>query len=152
MAYRQSLWATALFILIAQPAYAICPNDHNCLDNSYGVGSPYKAEGSYDSPYSNKPYSTDAPKIFSDEEDEEEDRDSLSRNPYDAYSTYNPYGEYGSPYSSDSINNPYGTGAVENYLVPDDPNLNLTPPVPGAAPDGASLSSPLAVPGAPSSH
>jgi hypothetical protein len=154
MAYRQSLWATALFILIAQPAYAICPNDHNCLDNSYGVGSPYKAEGSYDSPYSNKPYSTDAPKIFSDEEDEEEDRDSLSRNPYDApstynpydvYSTYNPYGEYGGLYSSDGVNNPYGTGAEENYLLSDDPSLNL-------APDDASLNLTPRVPGAPSSR
>ena len=154
MAYRQSLWATALFILIAQPAYAICPNDHNCLGKPYGAGSPYKAEGSYsqyDSPYSNKSgtYATDAPKIFSDDEDDEEDRDSLSRNPYDApstynpydvYSTYNPYGEYGGLYSSDGVNNPYGTGAEENYLLPDDSSLNspddatfsLTPPVAGA--------------------
>jgi hypothetical protein len=137
MAGRQSIWTTALFIFIVQPAYAICPNDHNCLDNPYGAGSPYKAEGSYsqyDSPYSNKSgtYSTDAPKIFSDEEDDEEDRGSLSRDPYDAYWTYNPYGEYGGPNSSDSINNPYGTGAEENYLVPDDASLNLAPPVPDA--------------------
>jgi hypothetical protein len=89
MACRQSIWTTTLFIFIAQPAYAICPHDDNCLDNPYGAGSPYKAEGSYsqyDSPYSNKSgtYSTDAPKIFS--EDDEEDRGSLSRDPYDAYS------------------------------------------------------------------
>jgi hypothetical protein len=130
MACRQSLWATALFILIVQPAYAICPNDHNCLDNPYGAGIPYKADGSYsqyDSPYSNKSgtYSTDASK--GDDEDDEEDRDSLGTNPYDAYSTYNPYAEYGNSYLSDSINNPYGTGAEDNYLVPDDASLNLAP-------------------------
>jgi hypothetical protein len=38
-------------------------------------------------------------------------------NPYDVYSTYNPYGEYGGVYSSDSVNNPYRTGAEENYLL-----------------------------------
>ena len=150
MVYRRSLWATALFVLIVQPAYAICPDDHNCLDNPYGPGKPYKPEGSYDSPYSNKSgtYATDAPKILGDDEDDEEDRDSLSRNPYDApstynpydvYSTYNPYGEYGGVYSSDSVNNPYGTGAEENYLLPGDSSLtspgdaifSLTPPVAG---------------------
>jgi hypothetical protein len=151
---RRSIWATALFFLFAQRAYAVCPNDHNCLDNPYGAGSPSNAEGSYsqyDIPYSNKSgtYSTGGPKVFSDDEDDEEDRDSLSRNPYDApstynpydvYSTYNPYGEYGGVYSSDSVNNPYGTGAEENYLLPDDSSLNspddatfsLTPPVAGA--------------------
>jgi hypothetical protein len=134
MACRQLLWATALVILIVQPAYAICPGDEKCVDNPDGAGSPYKAEGShsqYDSPYSNKSgtYSTDGSKIFSDDEDDEEDRGSLSTNPYGAYS--NPYGEYGSPYSSYGINNPYGfnnpygTDAEENYLAPEE---NSFPP------------------------
>ena len=55
----------------AQPAYALCPYDQDCLNNPYGAGSPYKPNGlinpygEYGSRYSNKswtnPYATDAP-------------------------------------------------------------------------------------------
>lgn len=42
----------------------------------------------------------------------------LSSNPYNQNSTGNPYGQYGSPYSSQSINNPNGIGTpyVDNHL------------------------------------
>jgi hypothetical protein len=53
--------------------------------------------------------------------------------------------EYGCLYSSDGVNNPHGTGAEENYLLPDDPSPNL-------APDDASLNLTPRVPGAPSSR
>ncbi len=47
-------------LISAQTAVAVCPYDPNCLNNPYGAGSPYKADGlmnpysQYGSPYSNK--------------------------------------------------------------------------------------------------
>jgi hypothetical protein len=53
-----------------------CPYDPRCLDNPYGAGSPYKADGlmnpysRYGSPYSNQswtnpyPYPSDAPRLY----------------------------------------------------------------------------------------
>ncbi len=118
-----------LFILFASQivwagvAYSQCPYDHDCLNNPYGAGSPYKPDGllnphsEYGSPYSNKswsnPYATDAPKIY-DSQGNYKGR--LSTNPYDPDSTSNPYGKYGNPYSPDSINNPYSN--EEFYVVP----------------------------------
>jgi hypothetical protein len=116
-------------LLAASGAAARCPYDPDCLDNPYGAGSPYKADGlmnpysEYGSPYSNKswrnPYATDAPKLYDGEGNY---RGRLSANPYDPESVSNPYGRYGSPYSSESINNPYGAGNPYNaepiYVVP----------------------------------
>jgi len=103
--------------LVVPSAFAVCPYDQNCLNNPYGAGSPYKANGlknpysQYGSPYSNKsstnPYATDAPKLYDSNGNY---RGRLSNNPYEPDSTSNPYGRYGSPYSADSINNPYGAG------------------------------------------
>lgn len=45
----------------------------------------------------------------------------LSTNPYDRNSTSNPYGRYGSPYSSDSLNNPYGAGSPYRRDSPNNP-------------------------------
>ncbi|WP_205752952.1 hypothetical protein [Cupriavidus oxalaticus] len=94
-----------------------CPYDPRCVNNPYGAGSPYKADGlmnpysQYGSPYSNKswnnPYATDAPKIYDNQGNY---RGRMSTNPYDPDSVSNPYGRYGSPYSPDSVNNPYGAG------------------------------------------
>jgi hypothetical protein len=50
-----------------------------------------------------------------------EDLGELSTNPYDSNSTSNPYGHYGSPYSPDSINNPFGTGNPYNPNSPTNP-------------------------------
>lgn len=107
--------------LCASSAFAVCPYDTNCLNNPYGAGSPYKADGlknpysQYGSPYSNKsatnPYATDAPKLYDSNGNY---RGRLSTNPYHPDSTSNPYGRYGSPYSSESINNPYGAGNPYN--------------------------------------
>ena len=106
-----------------------CPYGMDCLDNPYGAGSPYKADGlmnpysQYGSRYSNKswtnPYATHAPKLYDGQGNY---RGRLSSNPYDPESTSNPYGRYGSKYSSDSINNPYGAGnpysTTPIYVVP----------------------------------
>lgn len=46
-------------------------------------------------------------------------RGKLSANPYDPDSTGNRYGRYGSPFSGDSLNNPFGAG---NPFKPDSPN------------------------------
>ena len=106
-----------------------CPYDSRCLNNPYGAGNPYKADGlnnpysTYGSPYSNKshtnPYATDAPKLYDSQGNY---RGRLSSNPYDPDSTSNPYGRYGNPYSPDSIKNPYGAGNPYNqqpiYVVP----------------------------------
>lgn len=95
-----------------------CPYDPRCLNNPYGAGSPYKADGLMNpysrqgSPYSNdshtNPYATNAPKLYDSQGNY---RGRLSANPYDADSTSNPYGRYGSRYSPESINNPYGAGS-----------------------------------------
>jgi hypothetical protein len=120
---------TALFILFATQVFAVCPYDPNCINNPYGAGSPYKADGlknpysQYGSQYSNKswtnPYATDAPKLYDSNGNY---RGKLSANPYDPDSTSNPYGRYGSQFSSDSINNPYGAGNPYSnqkiYVVP----------------------------------
>ena len=114
----RTLILAALFVAsIPTASVALCPYDLNCLNNPYGAGSPYKANGlmnpysQYGSPYSNKswtnPYATDAPKLYDSQGNY---RGRLSANPYDPDSTSNPYGRYGSPYSPDSINNPYGAG------------------------------------------
>src|SRR5574338_329970 len=106
-----------------------CPYDPRCLNNPYGAGNRYKADGlnnpysQYGSQYSNKshtnPYATDAPKLYDNQGNY---RGRLSANPYDPDSTSNPNGRYGSRYSPDSINNPYGTGNPYNprpiYVVP----------------------------------
>lgn len=101
----------------AGTALAQCPYDPRCLNNPYGAGSPYKADGlmnpysRYGSPYSNEswtnPYATNAPRLYDSEGNY---RGRLSTNPYDPDSISNPYGRYGSPYSPDSIRNPYGAG------------------------------------------
>jgi hypothetical protein len=117
-------------LALAHPAAAqTCPYDPRCLNNPYGAGSPYKADGlmnpysSSGSPYSSKswtnPYATDAPKLY---DSQGQYRGQLSTNPYAPDSTSNPYGRYGSPYSPDSLNNPYGAGNPYNpkplWVVP----------------------------------
>jgi hypothetical protein len=104
---------------------AACPYGPECLDNPYGAGSPYKADGlmnpysQYGSEYSNKswrnPYATDAPKIHDRQGNY---KGKLSSNPYDPDSTSNPYGRYGSPYSPDSINNNFGASNEEIMVQP----------------------------------
>jgi hypothetical protein len=115
---RRALLAAAVALAVHGAAFAqACPYDPRCLNNPYGAGSPYKADGlmnpysPYGCPYSNKshtnPYATDAPKLY---DQQGSYRGRLSANPYDAESTSNPYGRYGSRYSPDSVNNPYGAG------------------------------------------
>ena len=117
------------FSLASGIAAAICPFDQNCLDNPFGAGSPFKADGlmnpysEYGSRFSNKswtnPYATDAPKLY---DSQGSYRGRLSSNPYDPDSTANAFGRYGSKYSPDSLNNPYGAGNTFNlspvYVVP----------------------------------
>ena len=127
---KKSLVITAILTAsLSGTALAICPYDSNCLDNPYGAGSPYKADGlmnpysQHGSQYSNKswtnPYATDAPKLYDNQGNY---RGRLSTNPYAPDSTSNPYGRYGSEYSPDSINNPYGAGNPYStdpiYVVP----------------------------------
>ena len=105
----------ALWLMVgsAVPAFAVCPFNQNCLDNSYGAGSPYIPNGlnnpysQYGSPDSNKSWNNPYPIYPQSLYDRQGNyRGSLSNNPYDPYSTSNPYGMYGSQYSPDSINNP----------------------------------------------
>ena len=121
---------TALYILATiTSAFAVCPYDPNCLNNPYGAGSPYKADGLMNpysqngSQYSNKswtnPNATDPPKLY---DGNGTYRGKLSANPYDPDSTSNPNGRYGNKFSPDSINNPYGAGNPYSnqkiYVVP----------------------------------
>jgi hypothetical protein len=117
------------FCLLTLPALASCPYDTNCIDNPYGAGNPYAADGlmnpfsRYGSQYSNdswtNPYATNAPALIDDAGNY---RGRLSDNPYEPDSTSNPYGRYGSQYSQDSINNPYGAGNPYSqqkiYVIP----------------------------------
>ena len=95
---------------LAGPAFGICPYDLNCINNPYGAGNPYKADGlmnpysPYGSPYSNRswtnPFATEPPKIY--------DRDGnyrgrLSTNPFHPDSISNPFGRYGNPYSYENL-------------------------------------------------
>src|SRR5262245_39580779 len=114
------LYATWVVLGLAGLATAqSCPYDPRCLDNPYGAGSPYKADGlmnpysQYGSPYSNKswtnPYATDAPKLYDSQGDY---RGRLSTNPYASDSTANPYGPYGNPSA------PKPTPTNPWYIVP----------------------------------
>ena len=108
--------------ILKSSAYAVCPYDPSCLNNPFGAGSPFKADGlmnpysEYGSQYSNKswtnPYATNAPKIY-DEMGNYKGR--LSSNPYDPESISNPFGQYGNMYSPDSILNPFSTS--QEYLI-----------------------------------
>jgi hypothetical protein len=73
MQTRKIMLAALLLGCTAQ-ASAICPWDANCLNNPYGAGSRYKADG-LNNPYSqygskisnkswNNPMATDAPKVY----------------------------------------------------------------------------------------
>ena len=103
--------------------------DPKSLNNPYGAGSPYKADGiknthsKYGSPYSNQsatnPYATEAPKLYNSDG---KYLGKLSANKYDPESISNPHGTYGSPYSAKSIKNQFGAGnpysATPIYVVP----------------------------------
>jgi hypothetical protein len=129
MNIKKAVIAMVLSIGVPAISFAACPYDQNCLNNPYGAGSQYKADGlnnpnsQYGSPYSNKshtnPYATDAPKLYDSKGNY---RGKLSNNPYDPDSISNPYGKYGNKYSPDSINNPYGAGNPYSsepiYVVP----------------------------------
>ena len=93
---KLKMTALALSFLSA-PAFAVCPYDNNCLDNTYGGGNPYKSDGlmnpfsgygNYGSRQNNTPYAT----------------------PPGAASSTNAYSRYANPYSPDSPSNPYGAG------------------------------------------
>ena len=108
MHLKHHLVVVALAAGLPVAALAACPYDSNRLDNPYGAGNPYKSDelnnpySPYGSPYSNKsrnkPYATDAPKLY-DGQSNYSGR--LSANPYDPDSTSNPYGKYGSKYSQE---------------------------------------------------
>lgn len=126
---RRLIIAALTTALTSTTVLAQCPYGLNCLNNPYGAGSPYKANGlmnpysQYGSPYSNKswtnPYATNAPKLYDQNGNY---RGRLSTNPYDLDSVSNPFGQYGSQFSPDSINNPYGAGNPYSgdkiYVVP----------------------------------
>jgi hypothetical protein len=121
--------AMAALFSVSGPVAAACPYDSNCLNNPYGAGSRYKADGlmnpysRYGSSHSNQswthPYATDAPRIYDQSGNY---RGRLSTNRHDPDSVSNPYGRYGNKYSPDSINNPYGAGnpygGNKLYVVP----------------------------------
>jgi hypothetical protein len=65
-----------------------------------------------------KGFVADAPRRY---DQQGNDRGKLSTNPYDHDSTTNPYGRYGSPFSPDSIKNPYGAGNTYSPSSPTNP-------------------------------
>ncbi|MSU70450.1 MAG: hypothetical protein EXS39_06700 [Opitutaceae bacterium] len=105
------------------------PYDPNSLNNPYGAGSPYKADGIKNpfskngSPYSNQsstnPFATEAPKLYDANGNY---LGKLSANKHDPESTSNPNGVYGNPASPKSINNKFGAGnpfsTTPIYVVP----------------------------------
>lgn len=125
---KRKLFIVVCWMMVSS-AHTACPYDVNCLNNPYGAGSSYKADGLMNpysangSQYSNKswtnPNATDAPKLYDSQGNY---RGKLSANPHDADSTSNPNGRYGSQFSLDSISNPYGAdnpySSNKLYVVP----------------------------------
>ena len=115
--------------VFAGPAFGICPYDINCINNPYGAGNPYKADGlmnpysPYGSPYSNRswnnPFATEPPKIYDRQGNY---RGRLSTNPFHPDSISNPFGRYGNPYSYENLMRRFGVGipysTEEYYIVP----------------------------------
>ena len=95
------------------------PFDFNSTANPFGQGSAFAPNGMnnpfspYGSPFSNQsvtnPFATDAPKLYDQQGNY---RGKLSGNPYDPDSDQQPIRPVGlgSPFSPDSLNNPYGAG------------------------------------------
>lgn len=80
--------------------------------NPFGAGNPY---GSYSA---SNPYASEGPKLYDSEGNY---RGNVSCNPYDPDSISNPYGRYGNRYSPDSILNPYGAGSPYRSDSPNNP-------------------------------
>lgn len=110
MKHMKSMATLLASVYSASVIAQICPSDPRCIDNPYGAGNPYKANGlmnpysEYGSQYSNKswanPYATNAPKIYDQQGNY---RGRLSNTPNDPESISNPYGQYGNKYSPQSI-------------------------------------------------
>ena len=122
----KTIWTVVALVALSVPCFAQGPlanlnapskYDSLSLQNPYGAGSPYRANGlrnpysRYGSRYSNyswsNPYATRAPRIYSGGTY----YGRFSTNRYAPDSTSNPYGRYGSSYSPYSINNSYGAGS-----------------------------------------
>ena len=85
-----------------------CPNDPRCAASPYGIVNPYGPNaGPYYYPNYDKrgkPIGRNAPKLY---DWNGRYRGNINPNPADPDSIYNPVGRYGSPYSPDSVDNPY---------------------------------------------
>jgi hypothetical protein len=77
--------------------------------------APPQPPGTFNNRYGND---SNSPKLF---DSQGQFRGNLNSNQYDPNSVANPYGRYGSPYSSDSINNPYGAGSPYRQDSPNNP-------------------------------
>jgi hypothetical protein len=100
---------------IADPFSAENPDDLNGLTNEFGLG-PY---GNPYSPSSATNFEAiNAPHLY---DQEGNDRGRLSVKLYDREWVSNPYGRYGSPYSPDSIKNPFGAGSPYSPSSPTNP-------------------------------
>ena len=88
---------------LSNTAFAVCPFDQNCLNNPYGSGNPYKADGLMNpfSGYGNSGSVLD---------------NSNSYGALQKLGAESPIGNYryGNPYSPDSPGNPYGAGNPYN--------------------------------------
>ena len=112
----------------------------NYTRNPYaGPPAPPQPQGTFNNPYGN---SSNSPRLYNDwrqyrdndwrqsrdndwrqsrDNDWRQSRGNLNSNQYDPNSVANPYGRYGSPYSQDSINNPYKQGSPYRQDSPNNP-------------------------------
>jgi len=103
------------------------PYNHNSATNSYGHNQkPYNShstinrhyQGAYNSHSTINRHSTNAHGSYNHRSHY---KGGLNHNFYDQDSIFSHYGRYGSPYSSDSIHNPYGSGNTYGHDSPSNP-------------------------------
>lgn len=95
------------------------PYAQDSISNPYNeYGSPYSAK-SLNNPYgAGNPYS---PKTLGIYDSQGNFHGNINTNAFDPDSIHNPYGKYGSPYSTESIKNPYGAGNPYSMDSPSNP-------------------------------
>jgi hypothetical protein len=113
----QAFVAVLVPILALAPVPALAQYLGNLTANPY-AGSPAAPQppGTFSNPYGT---GANSPKLFNDSG---AFRGNLNANRFDQNSVANPYGRYGSPFSADSINNPYGQGSPFRQDSPSNPH------------------------------
>ena len=99
--------ASMIFSTSAQNRYL-----GNLTVNPYLPAAPAQPSGTFTNPYGTD---SNSPQLYNNQG---KFMGNVNTNRYDPNSIANPYGTYGSPYSPNSIINPYGAGSPYNIESP----------------------------------